>query len=487
MINRLFKNTDVFAQTQARLTLLYVGLLSLFLAVFVVVVYWLLSFVIYNEQKKDLLSFLDQSTNVIEKQMKDNRQAEEIDLNDRNLLGFGNDQFFYYLVNAEGSLIAGKEVFPFLRPELLGLIQGWKPGNGEVSYETISTDTASADSKPGSKPPAGKLSLMIAGKPVLTGQGSSSIFYVAKNISQQHSLFQWLLCILIGVAASFTIVAFLIGRYMSYRAMLPIAESYDRQRTFTADASHELRTPLSVLLMSINALELEQESSGSNDESAGLVHMELEDASGAARFGTAAGNENDFVSKTLATMKDEVKRMTRLVGDLLLLARSDASELELEHKMFDFRPIAEKTVQSMETLAASRSIRLELEAPNQTMMRGDAERMKQVLYILLDNAIKFSPEGERIIVQLSASASERRGLLRLTVRDKGPGIKAAEAARIFDRFYRTDKMRTRRTSGHGLGLAIAKQIVEAHQGKIGVWPEVGKGSTFYVMIPVAFK
>ncbi|MGG4143330.1 HAMP domain-containing sensor histidine kinase [Paenibacillus algorifonticola] len=476
MINRLFKNKDVFAQTQARLTLLYVGLLSLFLAVFVVVVYWLLSLVIYNEQKKELLSFLDQSTNVIEKQMKDNRQAEEIDLNDRNLLGFGNDQFFYYLIGADGALIAGKEVFPVLRPELLELVKNWKPGNNEVSYETITTDAASADGMPEDRPPAGKLSLMIAGKPVLTGQGSSSIFYVAKNISQQHSLFQWLLCILIGVAASFTIVAFLIGRYMSHRAMLPIAESYERQRTFTADASHELRTPLSVLMMSINALELEPP-----------VHTVRDNTSGAARSGKGAGDDNDFVSKTLATMKDEVKRMTRLVGDLLLLARSDASELELEHKMFDFRPIAEKTVRSMETLAAARSIRLELEAPNRTMMRGDAERMKQVLYILLDNAIKFSPEGERIIIQLSASPSERRGLFRLTVQDKGPGIKAADAARIFDRFYRTDKVRTRRTSGHGLGLAIAKQIVEAHDGKIGVWPEVGKGSTFYVMIPVAYK
>ncbi|ANY68471.1 hypothetical protein BBD42_19830 [Paenibacillus sp. BIHB 4019] len=486
MINRLFKNKDMFAQTQARLTLLYVGLLSLFLAVFVVVVYWLLSLVIYNEQKKDLLSFLDQSTNVIEKQMKDNRQAEEIDLNDRNLLGFGNDQFFYYLIGADGALIAGKEVFPVLRPELLELVKNWKPGNNEVSYETITTDAASAGGMPGGKPLEGKLSLMIAGKPVLTGQGSSSIFYVAKNISQQHSLFQWLLCILIGVAASFTIVAFLIGRYMSHRAMLPIAESYDRQRTFTADASHELRTPLSVLLMSINALELEQESS-SKDEKAGPLHMERENASVTARSGKVAGDDHDFVPKTLATMKDEVKRMMRLVGDLLLLARSDASELELEHKMFDFRPFAEKTVQSMETLAAARSIRLELEAPNRAMMRGDAERMKQVLYILLDNAIKFSPEGERIIIQLSASASERRGLLRLTVQDKGPGIKAADAARIFDRFYRTDKVRTRRTSGHGLGLAIAKQIVEAHHGKIGVWPEAGKGSTFYVMIPVAFK
>lgn len=455
MIISLFgflKRKDMFERAQYRLTLLYTGLLSLFLVLFVMVVYWLLTIVIYNEQKNDLLVLADKATKIIEEQIKENRQADEIDLDNRDLLPLGNDQFFYYLIASDGTLTAGKEAFPILRPELLKLVEGWKPGKQEIRYESINTQTVPPEEQRRELDSTDKLYLMITGKPVVVGNGISSNFYIAKNISPHHFLFQRLLLILIGVAFLFSIVAFFISRYMSHRAMIPIAESYERQRGFTADASHELRTPLSVLLMSINALELSQ---GDTEQM-------------------------NFTSKTLSNMKDEVKRMTKLVGDLLLLARSDSSELEFANELFDFRLHAEKSVQSMETVAAAKGIGLELAASEKAFMRGDSERMKQVLYILLDNAIKFTPEGGQVRVELGTT----RNYLRLSVKDMGPGVKPSDAARIFDRFYRTDKARSRRTNGHGLGLSIAKQIVEAHHGMITVSSKEGHGSTFHVSIPL---
>ncbi len=245
-------------------------------------------------------------------------------------------------------------------------------------------------------------------------------------------------------------VAFVISMGMSKRAMIPISAAFTRQQEFVGDASHELRTPLSVLLSSVDALEM-----------------------------TIDTKKDDMSGKLLSNMREEVKRMTYLVRDLLTLARSDSDTLELRTELFDLRPLAEKTIESLYPLAAAKQISFELNAPATVKVTGDSQRLSQLLYLLLDNAIKYTPNGGEVKLYVSKDVHE----LRLIVQDTGIGINKEDYQRIFERFYRADKSRTRQMGGYGLGLSIAKWIVENHNGTIKVTSEIGKGSRFTISIP----
>jgi signal transduction histidine kinase len=190
--------------------------------------------------------------------------------------------------------------------------------------------------------------------------------------------------------------------------------------------------------------------------------------------------EENFVRKMLLNMRQEVKRMTNLVGDLLTLARSDSNTIETKMETFDFRPLAGKALESVSPLAASKQIALEMYAPDTLTATGDSQRLSQLLYILLDNAIKYTANGGEVRLTLSKEESQ----LCLQVQDTGIGIKPDDQAHIFERFYRADKSRSRQMGGHGLGLSIAKWIVETHGGTIQLTSEVGKGSTFTIRIPI---
>ena len=171
--------------------------------------------------------------------------------------------------------------------------------------------------------------------------------------------------------------------------------------------------------------------------------------------------------------------MTNLVSDLLTLARSDSNTIETKMEMFNFRPHADKALESVSPLAASKQISLNLDTPATLMATGDPQRLSQLLYILLDNAIKYTPNGGEVRLSLSDEARQ----LCIKVQDTGIGIKQEDQDHIFERFYRADKSRSRQMGGHGLGLSIAKWIVGTHGGSIQLVSEVGKGSTFVIRIP----
>nr|WP_277717584.1 HAMP domain-containing sensor histidine kinase [Priestia flexa]WEZ10310.1 HAMP domain-containing sensor histidine kinase [Priestia flexa] len=190
-------------------------------------------------------------------------------------------------------------------------------------------------------------------------------------------------------------------------------------------------------------------------------------------------NEDPFSKKLVGNMKAEVKRMTKLVSDLLTLARSDASKNQQAFNKFDIKKMVEKVMQSVEPLAHSKNISLHLEAPDQIELSGDEEKLTQLMYILLDNGIKYTtPQGHvKVLIKQRTNAVEIR------VADTGVGIHKDEQKRIFDRFYRADKSRSRQMGGHGLGLAIAKWIVDMHKGTIKVESEPEKGTTFRISLP----
>jgi signal transduction histidine kinase len=296
----------------------------------------------------------------------------------------------------------------------------------------------------------------MAARPITHRNHVIGTLYVGTNITHNLVMFKMFLMILSGLALLFSGLAIYLSHVMSKRAMKPIIEAYTRQQQFTADASHELRTPLRVMLSSIDALGMEKSS--------------------------ASSNEDEFSNRILSNMKDEVKRMTKLVSDLLTLARTDSSLPDLLQEKSDFRPQVEKIVQSLEPIAESKEIQLNLFAPDSLLIKGDMERLKQLVYILLDNALKYTAEGGRVNVSLSIEEDGNPPVFTIVVEDTGVGISAQDQEHIFDRFYRV-KSRARQEGGHGLGLSIAMWIVQAHKGTMRVSSEVGQGSTFTVKIP----
>ncbi|WP_082683558.1 sensor histidine kinase [Fictibacillus sp. FJAT-27399] len=442
----LLKNLNLISRTQWRLTMIYTGILMLFLILFMVIVYFLLYGVIVSSQEDQLKKLVDQEVSVIKEKMIKGKKPSI-----QNFVMLSDEQFFYYVVDAKGKLLTGDELYHHLRPKLYKKLEGWNPNPKEIRYENLKVSYFVPWQEDLNKR---NIDLMMAGRKIYKGNQFIGILYVGKSISNRVELFDWLLNIFAIMLIIFSFVSFFISYFMSKRAMSPIIRSYMKQREFAADASHELRTPLSVILSSINALEMEK-------------HVQ----------------EDEFSHSVLSNMKYEVKRMIKLVGDLLTLARSDAENTEVRKEVFDFHQLAQKAVHSIETLADEKRITLKLNAPAQLFVYGNRERLDQLLYILLENAIKYSPENAEVNLELSLKKEEKIKLLVILVEDQGIGIKPEERERIFERFYRTDKSRSKQLGGHGLGLAIAKWIVDSHGGWIQVAGKSGKGSVFTIKIP----
>jgi signal transduction histidine kinase len=265
---------------------------------------------------------------------------------------------------------------------------------------------------------------------------------------QQRSTVLWasVAGIVVGV-----ILAPLAGLFLARRAMRPIDAAFSAQRAFVADASHELRTPLTVLRA--NAELLTRMPDATPDE-----------------IETEAG-------QMIGTIDD----MTRLVNDLLFLARVDEDVPGvLEHQLVDLASIVREEAALHQSRAAEAGLTLTVDAATGPVMTGDAARLRQVVRILIDNALAYTPAGGSIRIALAGTPREAV----LSVRDTGIGIPHADQARVFERFYRADPARARQTGGAGLGLAIARTIVEGHGGTITLASEPGAGSLFTIRLPL---
>lgn len=223
---------------------------------------------------------------------------------------------------------------------------------------------------------------------------------------------------------------------------------FTSQQRFLADVSHELRTPLTVI-------------KGNAD----LIR----------KFGVD--------EESLDSIKDESDRLTRLVGDLLLLAQAESGKLPLNLRPVELDLLLTDVLQQMRVLAGDK-VKLRLTDIDQVLVQGDADRLKQVLINLISNAIHYTPVGGDVFLTLSKS----EGKAKIIVRDTGPGIPAGDLPHVFDRFYRGEKSRTRsKTSGFGLGLSIAYWIIDTHKGRIEVDSHDGRGTTFCVYLPLAIQ
>jgi heavy metal sensor kinase len=229
-----------------------------------------------------------------------------------------------------------------------------------------------------------------------------------------------------------------------------LEKSFDQLRRFTADVSHELRTPLTAI------------------RSVGEVGLREERDAKAYR-------------EVIGSMLEEADRLTRLVDTLLSLARADSGHVKLAREPVDIAEMAREAVGYLSPLAEEKQQTLSVEAGAPIPATIDRLVIRQAVVNLIDNAIKYSPAGSAICVRARHSDSEAI----LEVLDSGPGIAPEHRERVFDRFYRIDKARSNDLGGSGLGLALARWAVEAHDGRIELESELGKGSTFRIVLPTS--
>jgi signal transduction histidine kinase len=184
---------------------------------------------------------------------------------------------------------------------------------------------------------------------------------------------------------------------------------------------------------------------------------------------------------TLEVMLGQAERLGRLIDQLLDLSRLESGEVPLRMEEVSLPSLVDRLFSELE-VAPRRAVRLTNDVPRDLpSLSGDPERIHQVLFNLVDNAIRFTPEGGEV----SVSARRENGAVEIAVTDTGSGIPAEHLPRLFERFYRADPSRSRGDGGTGIGLAIARSVVEAHGGTITAESQPGRGSTFLFDLPVA--
>lgn len=269
------------------------------------------------------------------------------------------------------------------------------------------------------------------------------------NINPQKQVLHTLLMIIWVALIAGGIIAAVAGLFLARRALKPIQSAWDRQQQFVSDASHEIRTPLTIIQSRIEML-----------------------------LRSPQAKIQEKVNDISISLK-ETRRLSKLVSQLLTLARSDANQIEIELVPLELNAVLRQVFEQFEELAFFQDKQLTLNiSENPMMVLGDKERIHQVLVIFLDNALKFTGEDGEITI----SGRQEGNSIYIDIKDNGVGIKPEHLSRVFDRFFQADPSRTDR-EGTGLGLSIAKWIIEKHKGRLSVESTVGKGTRFTLMFP----
>ncbi len=237
----------------------------------------------------------------------------------------------------------------------------------------------------------------------------------------------------------------------AFNSMSERLETLDQSRNeFVSNASHELKTPLATMKILIESL---------------IYQPDM---------------QTELRTEFLTDINAEINRLSAIVSDLLTLVQVDAHSMRLDREKMSLSAVAKETAHRLEPMARQRGQTIDLALEDSGDMYADKSKLRQVVYNLLDNAIKYTQEGGSIHLSVTRSGRD----IVLTVQDNGPGIKAEHLPHVFDRFYRVDKARSRDSGGTGLGLSIVRQIVLLHGGNIRAESEEGKGSRFVVELPV---
>ncbi len=250
--------------------------------------------------------------------------------------------------------------------------------------------------------------------------------------------------------APFLFVGFgLAGYLFSSIAARPVEKGFAVLQRFMADASHELGTPISIILANTESIESDL-------------------------------SINKDTKNSLAVIARSIERMSRLVGDLTLLARMENPLVSRQKSWLDFGAITRGVIADFSELFKTKTVELKAEPIESLQVHGDSEALKRLITNLLQNALKYTDKGGSVKISLENYARQAK----LTISDTGIGIPPDSLSRIFDRFYRVDQSRSRDAGGSGLGLSIVKAIVEAHRGRVDVQSTIDIGTTFSIFLPL---
>ncbi|MDO5779833.1 MAG: ATP-binding protein [Clostridium sp.] len=275
------------------------------------------------------------------------------------------------------------------------------------------------------------------------------IVLISKSF-QQNMLWN-LLKIFISVGSLSLVLLFFISIYFTNKAIKPLEETFKKQKQFIADASHELRTPLTIINTNVSLL-----------------------------------RENEMETiysqrKWINYIESQADRMSTLINEMLSLANLDANKKKEEKVNINLSKMVSDSLLIFEVVIFEKGLILEEDLANNIFIKGEQNQIKKLISILMDNAIKYTNNNGKITVSLI----NERNKAKLIVRNTGEGIKKEHLEKIFERFYRVDDSRDRGTGGYGLGLSIAKAIVEDHKGKIHAESIINNETSFIIELPLS--
>ena len=464
-----------FKSIRSRLTAWYILLLGIILILFSVFLNYFLSKRLYESVDNSLtVSATVVATSAV---MKFNRSPlPGLDQFFEQFMGAGNLNKFYRIYDGSGNVGSRSNnidasKFPLSQEAYADALSGTN------SYETFLVD--------------GKHPIRVITMPILREKKLVNLVQVGTSLEAVKETLRNLRIFLFTAVPSVLVFATLFARFLARRALKPISKiiktardigqgqelsqripvfkvqdelgqlaltfnemmdrlenSFAQMRQFSSDASHELRTPLTVL-------------QGQNE----LVLSKLRDP-------------KEYQEVIISNL-EEIKYMSKVLEDLFVLSRSDENQVLLNYKRMDLRDLVEEVCRHAEILAEEKDISIVIAFLEQVKINGDEVRLRQMVWNILHNGIKYTQPGG----ELKVSLLEESGFALLSIQDTGIGIPEKDLPFIFDRFYRVDKARSKDEGGSGLGLSICRHIAEAHKGKIKVESKPGLGTRFKIYIP----
>lgn len=427
---------DLFSQFRRRLINRYIRLTGIIIFMLILLVYGFVGSLVYS-------NFINQA------HLLSTEEAEELSYivsNGKTLPDFPNEndqmqkyfnKIFYYMYDDNNKLLKTSNRIDWSKDSIDSMIAADALGDGQPEIHMVFT-----------KQNEFRFFVISRESAYYNGRYAGRVyagFDISGDLMFLGRLLLWIIALLI--------VAFFVMRKaansMANRAMQPIIESFEKQVLFAANASHELRTPLSILLSGLDILK---------DD--------------------ADNKLSAFSKEIVGDMKAEILKMKALIGNLLLLARSDSSAVALRKRVVPAAEITENIAARFKSIAVSKDIELiELESGQELLVYADCNHVEQILTILLDNAVKYTPKKEKIYIK----TEQVNDMTAISVINTGVSISEKDMPHIFDRFYRS--INAQKYEGSGLGLSIAKALAEKNSGKLLVNSEENIKTIFTLCLP----
>ena len=360
---------------------------------------------------------------------------------------------------SQAAMSSGKMFAYFVAPDGKTVILN-QLGDGDVGKELLSHQSDWPQNMEGThlirmRGANGERYRYLAGVAPVVDKGKQiGTLYMFKNMEFYYYAAFKTLFLLLCLAVVLYLAACYFGYWLAGRNILPISQMYERQKQFTADASHEMRTPLAVMKLAVQGLR--------EDEDSRL---------------------SEFAKESVEMLDSEADRLSRLTENLMTLARSDEDNLPAYTEQVDMTALCHKVAAQLALLAEQKQIVLKQEIQADLSVYGDELALSRLLIILIDNALKYSSAKTTVTLR----GARVKAQMVIEVRDEGCGISDEDKQRIFDRFFRVDKARSRSQGGLGLGLSLAWAIVQQHGGSIKVLDNKPKGTIMYVQLPLGAK